>query len=107
MHGLAQLVEMWGPGSQWDGVGTKPDSFSHPGAILSGWFHLHPGLYIFEEMRSVLKQFSIHLQKEPHPTQKQCSQYQQRLTEPSGTCDPEEQGDEQCLWAGLIVQNHS
>lgn len=108
MHGLAQLIEMWGPGSQWDGIGVpKPDSFSHPSAIPPGWLHPHLGLYITKEMRSSLEQSCIHLQKEPHPTQKQRSQYQQGLTEPSGTHDSEERGDEQCSWVGLIVQYRS
>lgn len=108
MHGLAQLIKMWGLGSQWDGIGVpKPNFFSHPGAILPGWHHPHPGLYVAKEMRSALEQSYICLQKEPHPTQKQRSQYQQGFTEPSGTCDHEEQGDGHCSWASLIVQYHS
>lgn len=71
MHGLAQLIEMWGPCNQWDGIGVpKPDSFSHLGAILPGWHHPQPGLYGAKEMRSALEQSYLYLPAEraaPYP----------------------------------------
>lgn len=58
---------MWGPGTQWDGIAVpKPDSFSHPGAILPGWLHPHPGLYVTKEMRSALEQSSIPVCRKSH-----------------------------------------